>query len=164
MKQFSNRNSSRRRFTLNLRKCKTILRPNLINQNILRFDKNESKTSKRLHFLKIERKINLRICNTLLVRFKIAAKLSSIWRQFFILRRWQLRCVDPPLVRSWKSRGGRSNEVAARGWILIKNRYITPIRGSATADYEASSLIRQRLFEPRLGWWRPQLSASMSRH
>lgn len=55
MKQFSNRNSSRRRFTLNLRKCKTILRPNLINQNISRFDKNESKTSKRLHLLKIEK-------------------------------------------------------------------------------------------------------------
>ena len=29
-------------------------------------------------------------------------------------------------------RGGRRNEVAARGWILIKNRYITPIRGLAT--------------------------------
>lgn len=58
----------------------------------------------------------------------------------------------------------RRNEVAARGWILIKNRYITPIRGSATADYAASSLIRERLFEPRLGWQRAQLSASMSRH
>lgn len=164
MKQFSNRNSSRRRFTLNLKKSIKRFFVSILSIKISQDSKNESKTSKRLHFLKIERKINLRICNTLLVRFKIAAKLSSIWRQFFILRRWQLRCVDPPLVRSWKSRGGRRNEVAARGWILIKNRYITPIRGSATADYEASSLIRQRLFEPRLGWRRPQLSASMSRH
>lgn len=76
-------------------------------------------------------------------RNEIAANLSSTSRQFFILRRWQPRRVDP-LVQSWKSRGGRRNEVAARGWFLIKNRYITPIRGSATADYAASSLIRLR--------------------
>src|SRR5580765_6092378 len=39
------------------------------------------------------------------------------------------------------------NEVAARGWVLIKNRYITPIRGSATADNnKPSGLISSRLF------------------
>lgn len=44
------------------------------------------------------------------------------------------------------------NEVAARGWVLIKNRYITPISGSATADNnKPSGLISSRLFGPRLG-------------
>lgn len=46
----------------------------------------------------------------------------------------------------------RRNEVAARGWVLIKNRYITSILGFATADNNKPfGSISSRLFEPRLG-------------
>lgn len=141
----------------------------------MRLNKNESKTLKKAHLLKIghgkdkpkiEYTTPYRVAPafcirflTLLVRFLGVTKLQATFHPSKMAT-----TVCRPATRSWKSRGGRRNEVAARGWILIKNRYITPIRGSATADYAASSLIRQRLFEPRLGWRRAQLSASMSRH